>query len=205
MTSAEIKLQIFNTALRVLGMNRTDDVDNEDPSTTALRDLFDLAVEEAFEEAPWPFATVIAELEEYDGVADTPKGWDYVYAYPTNNAATVWCVYNETTAKQKNHQDFRTYYIASEGVKVIVSNLGEAVCEHTIYLSDMTIWSKKFIMAVSYKLAAMASKALTGDRENQSVSLMQMYMTMISDAKRVSAVESSKHQQRKSSYQTARG
>jgi len=204
MTANEIlQLQIYNLALSHLGMSPLTALTGTDPSTVACAAYFEPCRDDMFREHEWSFARVQAALVEYTGTV--PLGWLYAYDYPTVNAATVWTVFNEGCADTKHEQDFSTFYIPTDAKKVIVSDLEDAYMEYTYIVEDIAIWDAKFFMALTYRLAASMAKVLTGDADNRGALLGQAYNSIISEAKRIGAMEDIKTPKQTSSYQNARG
>lgn len=120
------------------------------------------------------------------------------------NAATVWTVFNEATETKKDEQDFEVYLIpGSTDEKIIVSNLDDAYMEYTFIVNDTTLWDSKFVVALSYRLAAMMAHVLTGDAA-KGKELMNVSIAYIAEAKRIAAIEKLKKPNQTSSYQNSR-
>jgi len=194
------KIDIANMALTHLGMKVITSLAENTPSAIACNNFFAPCRDDVFRESRWPFATVSAPLVL---VTDTVIGWDYVYLYPVN-AATVWSVYDESTVDEKDSQEFEVFFIPGSNRRVIGSKLSYAYADYTYKVEDTSLYDPKFVMALSYRLAASMANTLTGSPE-VSTQLMNVYNAILSEAKRVSGIEKRKKPTQKSSYQNSRG
>lgn len=202
--SAPTELSICNLALQHIGQNKVTDVmlaADTDPSSVALNSYFDVCRDDVFREHRWPFAVAQDALVTLSSAS--VLGWGYVYEYPTQNAASVNYVFNETTVDDKQDQDFEVQYLPDDAVRVICSNCEDAYMEYTHIITDTSLWDPKFVMAFSYRLAAAITVALTGDAQ-KALSLTQMSNAIIAEAKRVSFAEQRKKPKQTSSYQNSR-
>lgn len=196
------QLQIVNLALSHLGMNTLADLAGTDPATTAANLFFEPCRDDVFREYKWPFATVQELLAE--SAEDALLGWSFMYDYPTQNVATVWTVFNEVTTAAKEQQRFQVYYMPDEAKRVICSDLQTAYAEYTYLVSDITMWDAKFIMALSYRLAASMAHDLLGDPQ-VGLQLTNVYNNVLSEAKRVSFSERNRKPDQTSGYVDSRG
>ena len=193
------KLDICNLGLSHLGMKAISTLTGTSPSQIACNRFFDPCKDDVFSELDWPFANYEEALSV---LADEVLGWVYVYAYPPKSAR-VWYVYNESTVLKKDEQEFETKYIQSINARVLCTNLETAYAEYTYKIDDTTLFSPKFVMALSYRLAASMSHQLIGD-EDLGIKLMNLYGAFISDTKRLASAEKIKKPNRTSSYQISR-
>lgn len=196
------KFEIVNQALYHIGQNKIESLTGSDPSTVACNEFFESVRDDIFREFQWPFATVQQPLSQ--SVQEVPLGWTYAYDYPADNIATVWYVFNESTAEFKDEQDFEVYYIPGTSQKMIVSNLDAAYMEYTYIVSDTLQWDAKFDIAMSYRLAATICPILAGDTD-KALGLTEVYNAVLSEAKRIAASEKRKKPQQGSKYFNARG
>ena len=204
MTANEIlKLEVYNLALSHLGMGKISSLTGADPSTIACNMYYEPCLNDMFREHEWCFARVQQAMTDYTG--DVPLGHTYAYDYPTLNAATVWTVFNEGCADDKHSQDFSSFYVPEENKRIIVTELEDAVMEYTYLVSEISIWDAKFKMALTYRLAASMAKVITGDPDKRGAELGMAYNSIISEAKRIGAIESPKKPKQVSGYQNARG
>ena len=195
------KVDICNLALSHLGMNAITSLTEDNPSVRACNYFFDPSRDAVFSEFKWPFATV---KEALVAVSDTvlELEWSYVYVYPTQ-AAAVWSVYNESTIKTKDEEEFEVAFQVANNRKVICSNNKTAYAEYTYKVPDTTIFSPSFVIAFSLRLASSMAHTLIGDVE-VGKDLLLTYSTSISETKRQSYVERKKKPNQTSAYVNSR-
>lgn len=216
-------ISVANKALRHLSMDSIASLDEDTPNSRAVVEYFTIARDEALEAHRWSFATVVEELVENENVdTDDYPDWLFFYDYPAN-ALAVWNVFNGRTnsvltdsfpgwgtasqllpAGSKEEQDFEVRYNPTDAEQVICSNLSEAFVEYTYKVTDTTQWSRKFIMAFSYKLAAMMAHSLTGDAK-MGLTLTATFNALISEAKRLDHSQKKKKPDQSSGYVRSRG
>lgn len=197
------KLEIVNLSLRHQGMLPITQVQldaNVHPSAVAANAYWEPCRDEVLGESEWSFATTTLAMST---VAVSDLKWEYVYSYPTMCVGSVWSVYDEATVDSKDSQEFEVRYVPDESDKCIFTNLQYAYAEFTYKVEDPEIWSDKFAMAFSYRLAASMSPSLSGD-SNKGLKLMDIYNVILSDAKRIGSSEKIKKPPEKCSYIEAR-
>jgi len=196
-------IETYNLALGHLGMQGITSVTEETPSAIALNNYYAPCRDDALGDAKWVFAT---HKEKLVSVSDTvlELEWGYVYVYPTA-ALRVWNVYNSSTVDNKHEQEFESVYQQSNNRRVLCSDLDSAYAEYTYKLEDTTLYPAKFILALSYKLAASAAHTLIGDAD-KGLKLLDVYNGVLGEAKRLGYIERIKKPKKiTSSYQNARG
>lgn len=194
------KIDIANLALTHLGMNPIRSLETNTPSAIACNTFFESSRDDVLAEAQWPFANVQTALVLSN---ITILGWDYVYVYPTK-AAAVWAVYDESTVEEKEAQSFEVRFVPSSNQRVICSKLASAYCDYTHKVEDTSLYGPKFVMALSYRLAAAMAHTLVGSVE-VGVQMTNLYNVIISEAKRISMAEKKRKPFQRSSYQDSRG
>lgn len=196
------KVDIANLALTHIGGASRGIVSltENTPAAIACNSFFDSCRDDVFSESQWPFASVSQPLLTAPEVV---LGWTYIYAYPPK-AARVWNVYNEATVNKKHEQEFEVKFIAGVNRRVICSNNPSAYADYTFKVEDTTIYDPKFVMALSYRLAAAIAFTLTGSPE-VGEKLMLIYNGMLSEAKRLSGSEKIKKPEQTSSSVNSRG
>jgi hypothetical protein len=194
------KVDIANMALTHLAMKGITSLTENTPSAIACNNFFVPCRDDVFRESRWPFASANIRLVI---VPDEVLGWEDIYLYPPD-AATVWNVYNESTVLRKDSQEFEVFFVPSSNRRVIATNLPEAYASCTYKVEDTSVYDPKFVMALSYRLAASMAHTLTGSPEI-GVQLMNIYVAIIHEAKRVSGSEKFKKPTFDSSYQNSRG
>lgn len=193
------KVDICNMALAHLGMKSITSISENTPSAIACTQFFDTSRDDVLRESQWPFAKVSEAL-----VLTTEEilGWDYVYLYPVR-AAAVWAVYDESTYDNKDEQEFEVVFVPATNRKVVCSNLQYAYVDYTYKVVDTSIYDPKFVMALSYRLAASMAHTLVGSAEIGE-KLMNIYGLILSEAKRISGSEKKKKPNQESSYVNSR-
>ena len=178
---------ILNMALHHLSMEPINDITDFNPSAKVLNDFWVPARDDTFSEHRWPFADVQIVLELLPA---TVIGWAYVYGYPVN-ASRVWNVYSEGSVDHKEECEFEKKYLIVEDRNVICSNEPLAIADVTYIVENVSVWSPKFCMAHSLKMAALACPDLVSDNE-KAVALMTTYTGVLNEEKRVGFSESKK-------------
>jgi len=194
------KIDICNMALTHLGMKSLTSITSNDPSAIACNQFFNSSRDDVLGESNWPFASV---RETLTLTTEDILGWDYAYLYPVN-AAAVWDVFDEATVDKKSEQEFEVKFVPSTNRRVVCSNLQYAYADYTFKVVDTSIYNPKFVMALSYRLAAAMAHTLVGSPE-VGIQLMNVYNVMLSEAKRISGSEKKKKPNQESSYQNSRG
>lgn len=196
-------LQIVNLALAHMGntaITQAQLTANAIPSAIAANTFWEPCRDEALGESRYSFATATLALSAID---TTDSVWDYIYTYPAQAVGSIWAVYNDETYAEKEEQEFEVKYYTTTSVRAIYSNLQNAIAEYTYKVTDPEIWSTKFVMAFSYRLASSMSMYLTGDAAN-GLKLMDIYNGLIGEAKRIGNSEKVKVVIPTSKYQEAR-
>jgi hypothetical protein len=200
-TMTENQTAVANLALSHIGMREIDDIDDDEtPSGEALRLFWEPSLKDVTSEHRWPFATVQASLNDS---STEMLEWTYTYDYPAD-AETVWSVFNSSTVKTKEEQEFEVIYSLDDDQKLIGSDLSDAYAEYSYVVEDPAKWSAKFKMAFSYRLAAAICVKLTGD-DQKALRLMEIHSGIVSEAQRLVATERMKKPSQTSAYKTSRG
>ena len=196
------QIDICNLALNHLGMKGITSLTENNPSAIALNNYYNPCRDDTLSDYNWPFANVKAALVSVsDDVLELE--WDYIYVYPTQ-ALAIWNVYDESTVDNKWEQEFETSFQVTENRRVICSNLETAYVEYTRRLTDTSIYSPRFVMVFSYKLAASMAHTLTGDVD-MGIKLLDIYNMYLGEAKRLGYQERKKKPKQTSSYVNSRG
>ena len=197
------QLQIVNLALHHLGMNSITSAQltaDAIPSAKEANVFWEPCRDEVLGEVPWSFNTATLALSALN-IDDLE--WEYVYSYPTLSVGSVWAVYDESTATTKYDQNFEVKYTPSQSNKCIYTNLQYAYAEYSYKVTDPSIWSDKFNMAFSYRLAAEMAIPLIGD-SNKSEQMLNIYGAIIGEAKRIGNSEKVEKPTQTSNYQNGR-
>jgi hypothetical protein len=192
------QVEIINLALGHLGVAPITSIAEASSQAQVAMRAWDPCREESLRGHDWSFGTVVTLLTLSSTYATlTTSGLyagDYVYAYeyPTMCLA-MWHVYHESLADKSVGQDFRELYDPTNGKKVIVSNVADALGEYTYDVTNPEFYDSNFVMVLSYRLAAEIALPLTGDKE-MAKTMMNIFSQLMSDAERMSSYENNPDQ-----------
>lgn len=182
--STHTQLSIANMTLAHLGMNEVSSLDtsSNDPKIKAINRFWATVRDDLLSELDWSFATVTQVLSQITDYEDST--WAYGYSYITLNLATFWYVFDEGTADSKQDQVFEVKYDPNLADKVILTDLDDAIAEYTYIVTDYTLWSHKFVLAFTYRLASVICLPLLSDAE-MSQRLLTASGAIVDEAKRI--------------------
>ena len=195
------KVDIYNLALSHLGITAITSLTEDTPSVRAGNQFYEPSRDAVFSDFKWPFANVSEALVGVDD-AVLELEWAYVYVYPTQ-AAAVWNVYNESTIKTKENEEFEVVFQVANNRKVIASNNATAYAEYTYKVIDTTIYSPNFVILLSLRLASSMAHTLIADVEVGN-ELLLTYGNALAEARRLSYSERKKKPTQVSAYQQSR-
>lgn len=159
------------------------------------------ALEAALRSHDWNFAGQNEALAEISG--ETVMGYAYLYKYPAN-CLSVRSIYNESTdRKQKRTEDYKLLLSPSSQQRAIATDVELAQIEYTMALVDPSLFDSVFVMALSYQLAALLAKPLTGDTSLGSA-MAAMAKAVVDEAKLANKQETKEETKKTSSYIDAR-
>lgn len=199
------QLQISNLALAHLGMNAITQAQltaSVIPAAVAINSFWEFARDEVLGEISWSFANTTLAMVAIDDITDIE--WEFCYEYPTLAVGSIWNVFDEGSVSTKEEQEFEVKYVPSELNKCVFTNLEAAYAEYTYKVTDPDIWSDKFNMAFSYRLAASMAMLLTGDAD-KGLKLMGIYNILLAEAKRIGNSEKVKAPPESQKYLNSRG
>lgn len=208
MPTPSVQLDVYNMALGYCGVAPLSSTAGTDNVTTTLGLYWNAAVRETQRSAPWDFNTVLITLAQ-NTTYNIINNWSYAYTYPatsqtqpeclkiwkifsaTNTAQTVgtfpgiypsasvnnWSGFNMTSAK------YKVVYDPTAQIKVILTNVSNAIAEYTVPIFDTTLWDSIFVQALALKLASMICTPLVND-DAKTANLIKLYDASISDAQR---------------------
>ena len=203
--NSQTQLSIANMTLAHLGMSEVANLESSsnDPKIKAINRFWEPVRDDVFSELDWSFATVTENLTQIDDYY-APE-WSYGYEYTTLNVATFWYVFDQGTWNTKEEQKYEVKYDPNQGDKVILTNLDDAIAEYTYIVTDPTLWSHKFIMAFTYRLASVLALPLLNDDE-KATKMLTLSSAIVSEAKRIDSYNKIKIPTAHiSKYRTARG
>lgn len=122
--------------------------------------FYPIARDALLETHAWDFATRRVALSL---TINTPAGgWAYEYAYPTSCARMLAVVFDGQIDDTKS----QNYIIetASNGDKVILTNVEDAYARYTRLITDPTKFTPLFTTALSFLLASYLAGPITKDR-----------------------------------------
>lgn len=166
-------IQICNLALSHLRHSKRIASFTEQSEEARLCSLFYETVRDlVLRDVRWPFSTKIKSLGL---IQEEPNDeWLYAYEYPSDCLLArkiLSGIRNETRASRV---PYRLGHL--DGARVIFCNRQDAKLEYTMQVTDASLYSPDFVMAMSYRLAVYLAPTLTGgDPDNLGVRCMQMY------------------------------
>lgn len=160
---ATSKTSIGNLALLHLKNSKSmTDIDSDASAQSLLLLAFwDIALGMVLEEFDWPFAKTIAALALIESDPDDGVEWAYSYTWPSDCKKPRYIVDGNL---QPTPDAPRIPFEEGADVtgKLIFTNEEDAVLCYTKTVSDVSLWSDRFSLAMSYKLAELAAPTLTG-------------------------------------------
>ena len=167
-----------------LGAIRTATIGSFDESTVqavTCKRLYPLLRDFVLQDALWGFAH---RIEALNLVSDTAFNWAYVYAYPdqclkidhlipnysyVNQTVDAYlATQSEFYSYDTNHQE--PYEIQNiGGVKRICTNLAEARVSYRMRITDTSLFSPSFIMALGHLIGAECAMPIIGGDQGRKL------------------------------------
>lgn len=177
-------VEICNLALSHLAQSSISALTQATEQARKCNQYYEFARDSVLRAHDWNFSTKVEALAE---IADEEiLGWDYVYQRPTN-CLYIRKIYNESTIDSPIPTEYEEYK-TSTNQRGIACDIEEAYCKYTRKVTDPNDFDPSFIEAISFKLAALMAKPLTGDL-SLAKKMEDAYSLSISDAKRLNASE----------------
>jgi len=157
---ASSKTQIANLAISHLGIGKEiANIETEQSQeASACRRFYDVAKESTLSDLDWTFATKFAVLNL---IEENPSDeWNYSYKYPVdciNMRRILSGLRNDT---QTSRIPFKILKDATG--RIIYTDQEDAQIEYTENVSDTSLFSAEFDLALSFRLAAYIAPRLTG-------------------------------------------
>jgi hypothetical protein len=177
------KTEISNLALSHLGIS--SDIANLDTEkseeATACRRFYELAKKSTLSDIDWTFAT---KFETLGLIEENPTSeWRYSYRYP------VGCLnFRRILSGLRNDTpESRVPYIilTDDAGKIIYTDEQNAESEYTQDVTDTTLFSEEFVLALSFRLAAYVAPRVTGgDPFKLKKDMLAQYGIEIKNAKK---------------------
>jgi hypothetical protein len=192
-------VQICNLALSHIGQRPIVAItDNSNEARKCLLN-YEFARDSVLRAHDWNFATTIESLAT---IADeTIPGWDFLYMRPAH-CLYIRKIYNDSTVKDARSTEFKEVK-TSTNLKAIACNIAEAYAEFTHITTDPNDFDSNFVEALTFKLASLLTKAITGDIALGD-KMEGRYLSVISDARRVNSSERNVRTEPFNSYIDAR-
>lgn len=148
---AESPVNICNMALGKIGISMfiAELIERSNEARTC-RVFYDAARDRTLEEAPWKFATRVADLQVVEGAK---AGWLYRYRYP-NDCLVARSLAIEGVGPDADSLPFQVIEDEANGGKVILSNYEAASLTYTARVTNTKMFSALFDDALSWALAA---------------------------------------------------
>lgn len=148
--AAVTQTRIYNRVLALLGsVNRSTNIDDGEPWTNTLNELWPTALRELLAAHPWNSAVRRAVLNQ--GAAPA-WGEGYSYALPAD------CLRWLPQAKDSAGDDVAA---VQEGAALIADNGDNLYIRYIALVEDLTLWAPHMVTALGGRLAMDAAEALT--------------------------------------------
>ena len=178
------EVDICNFALNHIAMTTIASLTEDSNTARKCNLMYPLAKDATLRSFDWSFANKVEFLAEID---DTLVGWDYLYARPSD-CLFIRKIYSEgsvnTFTPQEDYKEVKT----STGDRAIATNVATAYIEYTSTVPDTSDFDFNFVETLSYKLASMLAKSLTGDMDLANQMELR-FINSISEARRISGSE----------------
>ncbi len=176
------KTKIYNMALKNLGVTvGIQSASQTDRNTIVLNEFYDTARDKTLSDYDWSFASTYRTLSLTGDNSLNPK-YALEYDYP-NTCASI----REIVSPDGQKIEFE---VASkdDGQKIIYTNQSNALIRYTRLVSEETYFTPEFAMALSWYLAFLSAKAITGARVNAN-DCLKLYKQMLNEARAADANE----------------
>lgn len=154
--------QIAKLALQHIG-DRYDitTLDEDTPEAEQVNLVFDNVRDALLAEFPWKFSKAYTSPAKLAGTP--PAQWENMYAYPPD-ALKVWKIVNPLGRDNYPPIPFDILRNSND-VKVLVTNTSEPEFEYAKKITNTGEFSPHFVLALSWRIAAMIAMPLTGSTE----------------------------------------
>jgi hypothetical protein len=154
-------VQIARLALQHIG-DRYDinSLDEASPEAEQVSLVYDNVRDATQREHPWTFCTSYYNPPALSGTV--PANWQYMYAYPPDGLK-VWRIVNPL-GRNLPALPFRVFLNADD-IKVIGCNEESPEIEYAKRITSASRFDANFVLAFSWRLAAMIARPITGDPE----------------------------------------
>ena len=159
---------IANAALRRLGSQRINSIDDNNKRAEVLKDLYPIVRDELLDSGFWNFAMKRAQLSKLS--SEPTFGWRNAFALPTDYLR-MYRVNSSTFKGGSGHlpEFFATSFSDNPAFVVegnaLLTDLSDVFCVYTSKVTDSSLFSRGFVKALYLKLAAECAYSLTQDRD----------------------------------------
>lgn len=209
------QVDICNLALTHLGVKTISSMTEPSVAGQKCNLFFEPARNTALRAHDWNFARRIDALATLAN--ETYLGWPYVYQVPANCLALREIRIQTSIPPEFGGRCFPgsgldlftngplrfEEFLSSQSTKAVACQVSPAYARYTQIIEDTTLFDPLFDEALSYKLAAMLAKPLTGDNELASA-MQNVYAAMVSEAQRANKTEGTERLPRVSSFESVR-
>lgn len=178
---ADSNTEVANLAIGHLGVLKEIEELDTDRSAEglAVRRFWTTALRQTLRDFDWSFATKFADLTLQE--EEPSEEWGYSYRYPTD------CVKFRRIRSGSRNDSRRArikYRIAKDDEgKLIYTDLADAACEYTEYVSNVAFWPDDFVQAFSLKLAFYIIPTISaGDPSKLKMQIGQWYQLELRQA-----------------------
>lgn len=189
------KIQIINMALRRLGEQPINAIDEGSEAANIVSDMYDILLENELRSYAYRWATTTTELAVIE--AEDPPDFSYAFTLPADYLQMLRIVYPETGQVLSE-----TEWEVREGKLYL--NYDEVKIKYIFLQEDTTKWDANFVNAFAYKLAEEVALPLTG-RDDLIDTMMQKYLMHVSKARESNGVETRRSHPLGRDYIQARG
>lgn len=217
-------IAVVNKALIFLGVDTIVTLNDDSEAAQKINSVYAGVLDAVLRSHWWKFATFVDNGALLAN--ETTPGWEYLYAYPSQ-CLMVRRIFDPTFVDPSIFGvgfvqftfdgDFVAFYDLYKDLlyrfkevispitftKSLASHVTGAAIEYTYRVTDANMWDQYFRDAISYNLAAMVARTLTGNTD-LAAQAMQLFNGIVSEAKRLDSQEDRNTHQRMSSYQRAR-
>jgi len=166
-------IDICNKALSLINISSISDLAEASAQARACSFHYEISRDSLLREHSWGFARTFATLAQ---TGSSHPHWDYVYALPPeylyginifpadNTVSSSGEIFQEEIPGQFLIEAAYRYELANmEGIRVILSNVPNAMMEYIKRIADVTLFDATFVDTLTYKLASDMAIPLTGD------------------------------------------
>jgi hypothetical protein len=198
------KTEIANMAISHLGIGKEiANLETEkSEEAKACRRFYETAKEGVLADLDWSFATKFAVLNL---IEENPScEWRYSYKYPVDCINLRRILSGSRRDTQESRIPFRV--VTDPSGKVIYTDKGEAEIEYTQNLTNASLFSSEFDLALSFRLASLVGARLTGgDPFKIKGDMLQQYEMELARAKKKNMNEETEDKPAESDLIRARG